>query len=171
MKIIILIALVLAAFIVPDDSVSVRINVKPSKTKPKTQNSKHRDTLPHVEMSVIPAPVVHQSTRLTYDFHTIDGGVVVRNVRWFDHFTDVRKKKFTARINRVDQDGYVLQTLYAGELKCELMNVIIMNYGHYKIAVFQVGDYCNGIEYDFRYFGRDNMTPISEFSHHSIPCQ
>ena len=168
MKILLLIAIVLAAFIVPDDSVSVHVNIKPSKTNAKPTR---RDTLPNVEMSVIPAPVVHQSTRLTYDFHTMEGGVIVRNVRWFDHFTDIRKKKFTARINRVDQDGYVLQTLYAGELKCELMNVIIMNYGLYKIAVFQVGDYCNGIEYDFRYFGRDNITPISQFNHHLIPCQ
>ena len=167
MKILLLIAIVLAAFIVPDDSVSVHVNVKPSKTNAKPTR---RDTLPDVKMKITAFNIVEEPPRLTYNFQVIKNAVVVQNIDWLKAF-DYKKGKYIARINRVDQDDHVLQTLYAGQLNCELMQLYILNYGIYKIAVFQEGNYCNGIEYDFRYFGRDNMTPISEFSHHSILCQ
>lgn len=169
MKFIILAFLVFLGFAIPDKSIDVKINVKPRAENAAPPN--RRDTLPNVEMGfVIRKESTASKKHLTYDFATIQGGVIVRNVQWLDAFGCQRAEYF-GRINRVDADGYVVSTIFAGTLKLESMNIIIEHYGLYKIAVFQKGDYCNGIEYDLRWFGQDDVTPIHQFSHHLILCQ
>ena len=160
MKLLLLAFLVFLGFAIPDKSVSVKINVVPGPLR----KVDRRDTLPPVEMSLLPT----DAPKLTYRF---DGEIVhILNVKWLHAFGN-RSGKYTARINRMTDDGYIAKTLFAGQVPCELMKVIIPHYGIYKIAVFQEGDYCNGIEYDLRWFGRQDVTPISQFNHHLILCQ
>ena len=106
--------------------------------------------------------------RLTYDFD--DDRVTVK---YIDFCGLVKQnRKVYARINEMNLDGSFRRTLISVEIDARRkLQATIPWKGVFKIAVFAEGDYCNGIEFDFRFFGSRDMTPIHQFVHHSILCQ
>lgn len=168
LKLAVLALIIFAAFVVPDKSVSVNVNVapkKPERPTPRRDTAKPRE--PHVLMGL---NIVETPKRLMYVFNSAKG-VRIENVEWRSTFGNLDGKTFYGRINRMNADGNVAQTLFSGVLQHDLIHVQIDHYGDYKIAIFQQGGYCNGIEYDFHYFGGSDITPIHQFIHHQIPCE
>jgi hypothetical protein len=156
---------------VPNDSVTVAVNVAPKKPERPTPRRDTAKPTPHVvktygRMSLL---VREQPKRLTYTWN--GPGVTIGNVEWKNAFTNANGRKFYARINRMDEDGHIINTLFGSDISCDLMNIWIESYGIYKIAIFPHGAYCDGIEWDFRYFSHDDITPIHKFTHHIIPCE
>lgn len=163
MKILILAIFAYLAIAIPNNSISVHVNAAP-----KRENAKpRRDTLPDVQMSI---GNPEAAERLTY---MLDGetGVIIRGIDFCGFLKLKSLTKVYARINEVDADGRIVRTLAASEVDArrKLQATIPAN-GFFKIAIFAQGDYCNGIEYDFRFFGASDITPIHKFVHHSILC-
>jgi hypothetical protein len=160
MKFLIIAALLFAAFAIPDKSVTVAVNVAP----PRISNAR-RDTLPDVRMGF---GNVADAERLTY---ALDGesGIIIKYIDFCSILTGTGK--IYARLNQMTEDGYIMRTLVASEIQPRKLNVTIPCYGIFKIAIFREGAYCSGIEYDFRFFGVNDMTHIGQFNHRQILCQ
>jgi hypothetical protein len=147
---------------------NIDINVEPKKPE---RSTPRRDTTPRREPHVTMAlNVVETPKRLMYVF--IDkSGIRIENVNWMKAFGNLDGKTFYGRISRVDADGYTKQVLFSGVLQHDFMHITLDHYSDYRIAVFEKGGYCNGIEYDFKWFGSFDCTPIKDFVHHQIPCE
>jgi hypothetical protein len=151
MKILILLLLTAAAFTLPD---KVDIIVKTENVAPKKPI--RRDSLPDDE-------------RLTYTF--LSPSVVT--IKYIDFCGLLKGQgKTYARINEMTDDGHIARTLVSAEIDSRRkLQATVPNFGVFKISIFREGAYCEGIEFDFRYFSRADMTPIHQFVHHSINCQ
>lgn len=98
-------------------------------------------------------------------------GVVIRFDSWTRAIAPKVGKRIFARLNQIDAEGFIIRTVAGDFVPFDILSVEIPERGFWKIALFREGEYCNGIEYDFRFFGQNDFTPIHLFTHHSILCE
>jgi hypothetical protein len=86
---------------------------------------------------------------------------------WVRHFAAGRKRIFV-RVNEMD-GCFIRRTLHGNFINFGTVVIHLPNFATYKIAFFEEGNYCEGIEYDFEYIGQ--RTKLGIMSPLKIVCE